>query len=131
MLTREKVILIQRDLKDAMEVIAAKHGLAAGAVKANFTSSDVKITTGFSDKESTGGVEIDPTYIRNLLRNGSTHGIFAKAGTPFTLGGMAYILHGMRGAYVVAQRQSDKKLFRYDAQLIATCLASAGLNKPT
>lgn len=125
MLTRNKVVLIQDDVKAALEAVAKKHGLVLGAVKANFTSSDIKITTGFTDKDSTGGAEIDPTYVRNLLRNGPMNGIYAKAGTPFKIGNLDYVLFGMRGTHAIVQRTEDGKLFKYDPKTVVSCLGEA------
>jgi hypothetical protein len=126
MLNKAKVTEIQADLSEALKAVAKKHNLTMSGTKVLFSAADFKLTANFGDKESTGGLEIDPVLLRNLTRNGFMFGLDSDmAVKQFNLPGMGKCeLHGLRGKFAVVKNLSTSKMWKYDARMISAMIAN-------
>jgi len=112
------------ELAALLDVFAAKHNLTRGNQRISYAQdgSTMKMTVEFGDKSTTG--ELNPAFHRTLARTGFRYGLSVS-----DIGKMIRTSHGslrfvgMQGKFAIAEAV-NKKLFKYDAILMAALLKS-------
>ena len=113
-----------KELAEMLEAFAKKHGLKKGAQRIVYArdGSTMKMTVDFGDTTSTG--DANPKFFRNLARHGFAYGLTTKMmDTEFPLGRLGKVkLVGMSSPKFAIVQTADKRLFKYDPQVVANML---------
>lgn len=115
---------MNKELADMLDAFAKKHGLKRGAQKIVYArdGSTMKMTVQFGDTTATG--DVNPVFYRNLARFGFRFGLDTKMmDKPFKLGALGLVkLVGMSSPKFAIVERADKKLFKYDPQVVANMI---------
>jgi len=116
-----------KELAEMLEAFAKKHGLSKGAQRIVYArdGSTMKMTVEFGDKAAVG--ETNPKFFRNLTRFGFAFGLDTKMmDEEFTLGRLGKVkLVGMSSPKFAIVQTADKRLFKYDPQIVANMIMAA------
>lgn len=115
---------MNKELAEMLEAFAKKHGLKKGAqhIKYARDGSTMRLAVEFGDTTSTG--DVNPKFYRNLVRFGWQFGLATSMmNTEFTLGRLGKVkLAGMSSPKFAIVETADKRLFKYDPQVVANML---------
>lgn len=118
-----KAELIRKDLDATLKEFAKKHGLSVSPARGTYTGSDVKFTAVFGDS---GVPDVNPEYVRNLMRNGLMYGLNSShIGKTFNFGQLLGVtFQGLKGKKAVFKTK-DGSVRLADAELVAQILRAA------
>ena len=115
---------MNKELGELLDAFAKKHGLKKGAQRIVYArdGSTMKMTVDFGDTTSTG--DVNPKFYRNLARHGFAYGLSTSmANVEFTLGRLGKVkLVGMSSPKFAIVETADKRLFKYDPQVVANMI---------
>ncbi len=116
---------MNKELGEMLDAFAKKHGLSKGVQRIVYArdGSTMKFTVEFGDKATTG--DINPKFFKNTARFGWQVGLETKdIGTvEFTLGRLGKVKFvGMSSPKFAIVQTADKRLFKYDPQIVANML---------
>lgn len=118
---------MNKELAELLDAFAKKHGLKKGAqhIKYARDGSTMRLAVDFGDTTSTG--DVNPKFYRNLARHGFAYGLTTKMmDVEFTLGRLGKVkLVGMSSPKFAIVETADKRLFKYDPQVVANMLKAA------
>lgn len=117
-----------KELAEMLDAFAKKHGMSKGAQRIVYArdGSTMKMTVEFGDKATTG--DINPKFYKNTARFGFMVGLDTKdIGTvEFTLGRLGKVKFvGMSSPKFAIVETADKRLFKYDPQVVAQLIKAA------
>ena len=120
-----------KELGEMLDAFAKKHGLSKGAQRIVYArdGSTMKFTVEFGDKAAVG--DINPKFFRNLARFGYQFGLDTKMmDTEFTLGRLGKVkLVGMSSPKFAIVQTADKRMFKYDPQVVANMIKAVNTLK--
>jgi len=124
---KTKANLIAKEAEDALRAVARKHGLSLSPGRGNFDSVGLKMSFIFGDTADVGSTEINPEYIRNLIRNGFMYGLDKSlVGKTITIGSKSGLeFQGLKGKKAAFKWEADNRIWLYDAVLAAQLLKVA------
>lgn len=113
-----------KELAEMLDAFAKKHGLSKGAQRIVYArdGSTMKMTVEFGDKTAVG--DVNPKFYRNLTRFGYQFGLATSMmDEEFTLGRLGKVkLVGMSSPKFAIVQTADKRLFKYDPQVVANMI---------
>ncbi len=113
-----------KELAEMLDAFAKKHGLSKGAQRIVYArdGSTMKMTVEFGDKTAVG--DVNPKFYRNLTRFGYQFGLDTKMmDVEFTLGRLGKVkLIGMSSPKFAIVQTADKRMFKYDPQVVANMI---------
>jgi hypothetical protein len=117
-ITAERVKQIHQEMAEALDAIAAKHGLKRAPSKVVYANDHFKFSCHFGDVEEIG--DVDPKYLRTMDRNGWQYGFTrADVGKIISINSVQFEFVGMVGtAKAVLRRKIGGGLVTYPAEVI-------------
>ena len=124
MITKELIKTIHADIAAALEEVAKKHNLTLAKRHITYYDDHFRFTAEFGDKTELG--DINPTYKKDLLRNGWTFGLTEQhLNKQFNMGARTYIFYGMRGRVnAIVKNIVDGKMYKMDPKDVAAALGA-------
>lgn len=115
-----------KELAAFMDAFAVKHGLNKGNQRIAYArdGSTMKLTVEFGDKAAVG--DVNPKFYKNTVRFGYQYGLGTNDindAVEFTLGRLGKVKFvGMSSPKFAIVQTADKRLFKYDPQIVANML---------
>jgi hypothetical protein len=124
---------MNKELGELLDAFAATHKLSKGAQRIVYArdGSTMKFTVEFGDKSAVG--DVNPKFYKNTARFGYQYGLGTNDihnAVEFNLGRLGKVKFvGMSSPKFAIVETADKRLFKYDPQVVATMIKTAAALK--